>query len=360
MNGGSLHGLLTKNQRSLNESELRDIFRQVALGLQHIHSANLIHRDLAARNILLDVDETSGKITPRVSDFGMSRAVAMDMKEGYTKTTFGPIPWMSPEAIGKLQYSTASDVWSLGILLWEMVTGGRDPGAAMALPDLALAIRDTNYHPPFPPFLPKWAEKIMRGCWEPDPTKRIKIEEVLDVCDESWTSASEPQASSSASRSTISMPRSLFGGGGGGSSNSETSAAPKKKKSKAKNNAAAAEKVSNKTNRANKSHTNNTTNKSYGETTLKQDNPFLLPQPPAELMATLESLRAKVKALEANLNSGGGGSGGGGGGSSNSSKRSQAAQSDASRPPPRRGASKKRWTSVSTPDPSAVRNTIDV
>ena len=85
----------------------------------YLASLKIVHRDLACRNILVG----KGQIL-KVSDFGMSRNVTYD--SAYIKTTNGPQPirWMAPESIMYHEFTTASDVWSFGITLWEIGTLG--------------------------------------------------------------------------------------------------------------------------------------------------------------------------------------------------------------------------------------------
>lgn len=105
---------------SLNERELLKIAEDVANGMNYLSSLNLVHRDLAARNVLLTEE--------KVTDFGIAREVH---SEGiYTKTTTAsrlPVKWMAPEFIRFHIYTSKSDVWSFGVLLWEIITIGECP-----------------------------------------------------------------------------------------------------------------------------------------------------------------------------------------------------------------------------------------
>jgi serine/threonine protein kinase len=84
------------------------IIKGVAAGILHLTNNRIVHRDLAARNILL----ASG-MQPKVSDFGMSRLLGEKEEAKNTNSTVGPVRWMAPENLKDLQYSYASDVWSL-------------------------------------------------------------------------------------------------------------------------------------------------------------------------------------------------------------------------------------------------------
>ncbi|XP_022781145.1 fibroblast growth factor receptor homolog 1-like [Stylophora pistillata] len=105
----------------LSERELLQIASDVSNGMRHLESKLCVHRDLAARNILI------GKgLVAKVADFGMSRDISRDGV--YIKCTEGKIPWlwMSLEGFRGI-YTTMSDVWSFGVVLWEIVTLGERP-----------------------------------------------------------------------------------------------------------------------------------------------------------------------------------------------------------------------------------------
>lgn len=177
VDGGSLDRLLAKGHE-FTPDELPEFLGQIVSGLAHVHKHNLVHRDLAARNILLSKDLITGKYIPKIADFGLSRVVAEEQNaEGQTKTNFGPVPWMAPEAIGELKYSPQSDVWSLGITFWEIISG-LDPSQQMDLIDLAVAIRDSGFHPFIPPFIPSYINEIFEGCWKVTPADRITLAQI--------------------------------------------------------------------------------------------------------------------------------------------------------------------------------------
>jgi len=109
---GSLHTLLQKGP--LNQTRMLKITHGIAAGMVHLHKENIIHRDLAARNILLSGDEV------KISDFGLSRFTVSN--SSVTQSEVGPVKWMSPESLTDKIYSTKSDVYSYGVLLYELTT----------------------------------------------------------------------------------------------------------------------------------------------------------------------------------------------------------------------------------------------
>ena len=125
-------------------------------------------QDLAARNVLVDKNETC-----KVSDFGLLREVPKD-NTIYVSTYQGPSPlrWMPPESINNRIFSPASDVWSYGILQWEMF----NPEKEMPyhnLNDVQMVIRvSEGYRMPIPRGCPGLAAKIMRACWQHEPSNR--------------------------------------------------------------------------------------------------------------------------------------------------------------------------------------------
>ncbi|XP_052252525.1 fibroblast growth factor receptor 3-like isoform X2 [Dreissena polymorpha] len=132
---------------------------QIARGMAHIASCGIIHRDLAARNVLLATD-----FTCKICDFGLARDVeGIDV---YERTSKGPLPirWMAPEALADNMYTTKSDVWSYGILLWEIVTLGATPYSGKSAMEVMRLVMQGQYLPR-PLHCKEEMYMLMEKCW---------------------------------------------------------------------------------------------------------------------------------------------------------------------------------------------------
>ncbi|XP_071954337.1 tyrosine-protein kinase receptor Tie-1-like isoform X2 [Antedon mediterranea] len=151
---------------TLSSENLLQIAADVSLGMKHLSEKGCVHRDLAARNILLCAD--GGNIVAKVTDFGLSRS-----EEVYVKTTAGrlPVRWMAIESINYSVYTTKSDVWSFGILLWEIVTLGGTPYPGMTCAELYEKL-PMGYRMEKPLNCDNEVYDIMRHCWRDRPHER--------------------------------------------------------------------------------------------------------------------------------------------------------------------------------------------
>lgn len=164
-NEGSLDKVLFDSDRLNTPTEQIALAEAIARGLDHLHQNNIVHRDLAVRNILLHHGE------PKISDFGMSRKLKEASQVGKTANNIGPIRWMAPEALSQQLYSTKSDVWTFGILLYEIVAR-QEPHVDDDLLTVGVKVRDEGYTPAIPENCPAVLRDIMQMCWKRDPQQR--------------------------------------------------------------------------------------------------------------------------------------------------------------------------------------------
>jgi len=172
LGGGSLLNYLHDHPDTEIETKMK-IVKGIASGMLHLHSENIIHRDLAVRNILL-----TDKLIPKVSDFGLSRYIVEN--EGITQTDVGPLKWMSPEAILQKVYSPASDVWSFGVLLYEIFSN-KAPYEGLDAVQAGYDVCHNDLRLSPPENAPEIIKTIMRECFQTDPSKRPLFPKINDI-----------------------------------------------------------------------------------------------------------------------------------------------------------------------------------
>ncbi|RUS83028.1 hypothetical protein EGW08_009216, partial [Elysia chlorotica] len=151
---------------TVTPADMLSFARQVAMAMEYMTEKKYVHRDLAARNVLID----HGKVV-KVCDFGLSRDVFHD--NHYKKLTNGKLPlkWMAIESLRDRIFTTQSDVWSFGIVLWEIVTMGASPYPNVALADLYYVL-SSGYRMDKPSNCSQQLYDIMRSCWVEEPQDR--------------------------------------------------------------------------------------------------------------------------------------------------------------------------------------------
>jgi len=175
--GGSLDKLLFDTDENLLEDYKIKLVRGIAAGMLHLHKHNIIHRDLASRNILLT---ESGH--PKISDFGMSR-ILEGSSEGKTYNNIGPLRWMAPESLKHQTYSKKSDVWSFGIVVYEIVAQC-EPHIDVDPLDIGPLIRDQYLTPEIPSDAPQKLHEFMKMCWNQQPEQRPDFENICAMLEE--------------------------------------------------------------------------------------------------------------------------------------------------------------------------------
>nr|XP_021155065.1 tyrosine-protein kinase Fes/Fps isoform X2 [Columba livia] len=164
--GGDFLSFLRSEGPHLRVKELIKMTENAAAGMEYLESKHCIHRDLAARNCLV-----TEKNALKISDFGMSR----EEEDGIYASTGGmkqiPVKWTAPEALNYGRYSSESDVWSFGILLWEAFSLGAVPYANLSNQQTREAV-EQGVRLDRPEQCPEEVYQLMQRCWEYDPRKR--------------------------------------------------------------------------------------------------------------------------------------------------------------------------------------------
>ncbi|XP_056277260.1 ephrin type-A receptor 4-like isoform X2 [Pseudoliparis swirei] len=187
MENGSLDAFLRKHDGQFTVIQLVGMLRGIASGMKYLSDMSYVHRDLAARNILVN-----SNLVCKVSDFGLSRVLEDDPEAAYTmREATGtylspggkiPIRWTGPEAIAYRKFTTASDVWSYGIVMWEVVSYGERPYWDMNNQDVIKAIEE-GYRLPAPMDCPVVLHQLMLDCWERERAERPTFSQILNMLD---------------------------------------------------------------------------------------------------------------------------------------------------------------------------------
>ncbi|XP_006811442.1 tyrosine-protein kinase STK-like [Saccoglossus kowalevskii] len=178
MSNGSLLEYLRNErdeERMLTEGQLIDMMAQVASGMQYLEANNYIHRDLAARNVLVGENNLC-----KVADFGLTRLINGEYIA--QRDTKFPVKWTAPEAANYQRFTIKSDVWSFGILMFEIITKGRVPYAALGTQE-TLNFLARNERMAKPHECSNALYELMLKCWEQEPFNRPTFEFMFSYLD---------------------------------------------------------------------------------------------------------------------------------------------------------------------------------
>lgn len=166
---GQLFDVL-KNGRQIPPPLVIDWTKQIASGMQYLHSHKIIHRDLKSPNVLL-----THKDTLKISDFGTSRL----WTERSTKMSFaGTVSWMAPEVIRNEPCSEKVDIWSFGVVLWELLTC-EIPYKGVDSSAIIWGVGNNSLQLPIPTTIPDGFKLLLKQCWSPKPRNRPSFSQVL-------------------------------------------------------------------------------------------------------------------------------------------------------------------------------------
>ena len=159
---GSVESYL-RASRDLSHRSLILMAMEVAAGMEHLAENGIVHRDLAARNLLVE-RRFGDEVVVKVCDFGLSRPLH---QSNYYQMHAGKIPvrWTAPEAVRFGRFTSPSDAWSFGVVLWEMFSFGEIPYGSLSNREVSDEVERGRRLSP-PSGCPRSVYYVMASCWE--------------------------------------------------------------------------------------------------------------------------------------------------------------------------------------------------
>ncbi|KAK8625220.1 hypothetical protein V6N13_090095 [Hibiscus sabdariffa] len=172
MSGGSVYDYLHKHKGVFKLPTLLKVAIDVSKGMNYLHQNNIIHRDLKAANLLMDENEVV-----KVADFGVAR---VKTQSGVMTAETGTYRWMAPEVIEHKPYDHKADVFSFGIVLWELLTG-KIPYEFLTPLQAAVGVVQKGLRPTIPKHTNPKLTELLERCWQQDPSLRPDFAEIIEI-----------------------------------------------------------------------------------------------------------------------------------------------------------------------------------
>ncbi|KAK4390857.1 Serine/threonine-protein kinase STY46 [Sesamum angolense] len=198
MSGGSVYDFLHKQKGFFKLPAILKVAIDVSKGMSYLHQDNIIHRDLKAANLLMDENEVRNDEIPKliylslhkcmrrtkhamtvvkIADFGVAR---VQLQSGIMTAETGTYRWMAPEVIEHKPYNHKADVFSFGIVLWELLTG-KLPYAHLTPLQAAVGVVQKGLRPAIPRNTHPFLVELLEKCWQQDPSLRPEFSEILEI-----------------------------------------------------------------------------------------------------------------------------------------------------------------------------------
>ncbi|KAF2073936.1 hypothetical protein CYY_004760 [Polysphondylium violaceum] len=167
---GNLFDLIHSREQKLDSALILQFAFDIARGMQHLHTRNIIHRDLKSSNLLLDKH-----FNIKIADLGIARETSFTQ----TMTTIGTVAWTAPEILRHESYNQKADVYSFGIVIWELLTG-QEPYEGIPPMNAGILVASKELRPELPENCDANWKKLVVWCWTEDPNKRPSFEEITN------------------------------------------------------------------------------------------------------------------------------------------------------------------------------------
>ncbi|CAG8601114.1 18155_t:CDS:2 [Cetraspora pellucida] len=179
MSNGSLNHYLSNKVKNITWEMKRKFLKDIVTGIKWIHKNKIVHRDIHDGNILISKSSNySSDYNSLIADLGFSRPAKDDLESSEPKI-YGIMPYIAPEVLNNKQYSFSSDIYSLGMIMWELTSGHRPFYDRQYDSLLALDICN-ELRPIITEDTPHCWAILMQKCWHSDPLERPTIDEVYD------------------------------------------------------------------------------------------------------------------------------------------------------------------------------------